>query len=120
MGYCKRFSGKIDLSPGAWSNIFKGVNWILQPGLVVSVSVFRAGQVGRYLRLGALSWPAPEPGLQGQRMPRLAAPYTELPTGHESSQHRSTRRTSPCRRPGGQQPTACPIAHSNSVTQYLP
>ena len=59
-GRCKRFRGKIHQShPEPGATLFRGVNWILQPGLVVSVAVFRAGQVGRYLRLGALTGSQP-------------------------------------------------------------
>lgn len=55
-GRCKRFRGKIDKShPSPGATLFRGVNWILQPGSAVSIAVFRAGQVGRYLRLGALA-----------------------------------------------------------------
>jgi hypothetical protein len=55
-GRCKRFRGKIHQShPSPGATLFQGVNWILQPGVTVSVAAYRAGQVGRYLRLGALT-----------------------------------------------------------------
>jgi hypothetical protein len=109
-GRCKRFRGKIHQShPAPGATLFQGVNWILQPGLVVSVAVFRAGQVGRYLRLGALA--GSQPSLvfeasgclasllrvrscpQGTTLPSIGAPVPQAPPAT-----------------GLQQPTPVPVA----------
>ncbi len=96
-GRCKRFRGKIHQShPSPGATLFQGVNWILQPGLVVSVAVFRAGQVGRYLRLGALTGSHPSLVFeasgclasllrvrscpQGTSLPSIGAPVPQAPS----------------------------------------
>ncbi len=102
-GRCKRFRGKIHQShPAPGATLFKGVNWILQPGLVVSVAVYRTGQVGRYLRLGALT--GSHPSLifkasgclasllrvrscpQGTSLPSIGAPVPQAPPASGSQQ----------------------------------
>lgn len=95
-GRCKRFRGRIHEShPAPGATLFQGVNWILQPGLVVSVAVFRPGQVGRYLRLGALTGPHPSLAFKasgclasllrvqscprGTSLPSIGAPVPQAP-----------------------------------------
>ncbi len=102
-GRCKRFRGKIRQShPDPGATIFQGVNWILQPGLVVSVAVYRAGQVGRYLRLGALTGSHPSLVFkasgclasllrvrscpQGTSLPSIGAPVPQAPPVSGSQQ----------------------------------
>lgn len=95
-GQCKRFRGKIREShPAPGATLFRGVNWILQPGRAVSVAVFRAGQVGRYLSLGALAGSHPslvfkasgclasllrvQSCPQGTSLPSIDAPVPQAP-----------------------------------------
>jgi hypothetical protein len=102
-GRCKRFRGKIRQShPAPGATLFQGVNWILQPGLVVSVAVFRTGQVGRYLRLGALTGSHPSLVFkasgclasllrvrgcpQGTSLPSIGAPVPQAPSVSGSQQ----------------------------------
>jgi hypothetical protein len=102
-GRCKRFRGKIHQShPAPGATLFQGVNWILQPGLVVSVAVWRAGQVGRYLRLGALTGSHPSLVFkasgclasllrvrscpQGTTLPSVGAPVPQAPPASGSQQ----------------------------------
>jgi len=102
-GRCKRFRGKIHQShPAPGATLFRGVNWILEPGLVVSVAVYRAGQVGRYLRLGALTGSQPSLAFeasgclasllrvrscpQGTSLPSVGAPVPQAPPVSGSQQ----------------------------------
>jgi hypothetical protein len=58
---CQRYDTKILHShPASGVTLFQGVNWILQPGRRVTIHVDRAGQVGRYLILGARIGKTPE------------------------------------------------------------
>jgi hypothetical protein len=111
-GRCKRFRGRIHEShPAPGATLFRGVNWILQPGLTVSVAVYRAGQVGRYLRLGALT--GSQPSLvfeasgclasllrvrscpQGTGLPSIGAPVPQAPPAAGPQQPTSTPATTP-------------------------
>jgi len=102
-GRCKRFRGKIGQShPAPGATLFRGVNWILQPGLTVSVAVYRAGQVGRYLRLGALTGSHPSLVFKasgclasllrvrscppGTSLPSVGAPVPQAPPASGSQQ----------------------------------
>jgi hypothetical protein len=109
---CKRFRGKIDKShPAPGATLFQGVNWILQPGLVISVAVFHTGQVGRYLRLGALTGPHPslifkssgclasllrvQSCPQGTSLPSTGAPVPQAPPATGSQQPTPVPATTP-------------------------
>jgi len=51
---CLRYDTKIQVAhPARGAVLYRGVNWILQPGRVVSIRIIRAGEVGRYVLLRA-------------------------------------------------------------------
>ena len=51
---CLRYDTKIQVAhPARGAVVYRGVNWILQPGRVVSIRIIRAGEVGRYVLLRA-------------------------------------------------------------------
>jgi hypothetical protein len=51
---CLRYAGRVRISyPVRSAKLYRGVDWILQPGRVVSVRVFRRNEVGRFLLLSA-------------------------------------------------------------------
>ena len=104
---CKRFRGKIHESrPAPGTKLFQDLNWILQPGLVVSVAVFHTGQVGRYLLLAART--GSRPGLvvktsgclaslvhlrqcpQGTSLPHSGTPLPQAPPAPLAPSDRSS------------------------------
>jgi hypothetical protein len=57
---CLRTNTKIRTSrPAPGAKLFEGTNWLLPPGNVVSVRVFKKGEVGRYLLIEARGAGAP-------------------------------------------------------------
>lgn len=51
---CLRFRGRIRVTyPARGVKLYRGVRWILQPGRRVSIRVYRPGELGRFLVVGA-------------------------------------------------------------------